>query len=73
MQAQWLYRYLGLSPIPRPDPFHTRSNSHPVAARSDCTNIPRAAGGAQEDETILLFGFFKPCKNRGSSTRIRQD
>ena len=34
-----------------------RSTSHPVAAQSDCTNIPLAAGGAQEDETILNSGF----------------
>ena len=26
--------------------------------RDGCTNIPRAAGGAQEDETILQYGFF---------------
>jgi hypothetical protein len=38
--------------------FLTRSTSHPVAALSDCTNIPLAAGGAQEDETILNRGFL---------------
>src|SRR5215212_8420641 len=38
----------------------TRSNSHPVAGRSGCTNLPRAAGGAQEGETILDVGLFKP-------------
>jgi hypothetical protein len=38
--------------------FLARSTSHPVAAQSDCTNIPLAAGGAQEDETILNFGFL---------------
>src|SRR3954468_9974269 len=38
----------------------TSSNSHPVAGRSGCTNIPRAAGGAQEGETILDVGFSKP-------------
>src|ERR1700691_414021 len=43
-------------PVSRPGRFRTRSNSHPVAARSGYTNIPRAAGGAQEDETILQFG-----------------
>ena len=32
----------------------TSSNSHSVAGRSGCTIIPRAAGGAQEDETILF-------------------
>ena len=37
--------------------FLARSTSHPVAAQSDCTNIPLAAGGAQEDETILNCGF----------------
>jgi hypothetical protein len=37
--------------------FLARSTSHPVAAPSDCTNIPLAAGGAQEDETILNGGF----------------
>jgi mannose-6-phosphate isomerase-like protein (cupin superfamily) len=37
--------------------FLARSTSHPVAALSDCTNIPLAAGGAQEDETILNCGF----------------
>jgi hypothetical protein len=26
-------------------------------AKRDCTNIPLAAGGAQEDETILNCGF----------------
>jgi len=31
--------------------------TYPVAALSDCTNIPLAAGGAQEDETILNCGF----------------
>ncbi len=35
----------------------TSSNSHPVAVRSGWTNIPRAAGGAQEGETILILGF----------------
>jgi hypothetical protein len=36
--------------------FRARSNSHPVAARDGCTNIPLAAGKAQEDETILQIG-----------------
>lgn len=36
----------------------TRSTSHSVAARSGCTDIPLAAGGAQEDETILDYGFI---------------
>ena len=33
-----------------------RSTSHPVAADRGCTNIPLAAGRAQEDETILIYG-----------------
>jgi hypothetical protein len=37
--------------------FPTRSTSHSVAAQSGCTNIPLAAGEAQEDETILDNGF----------------
>ena len=48
----------GLSPITRPGRFLARSTSHSVAARSDCTNIPLAAAGAQEDETILESGFL---------------
>ena len=50
----------GLSLIPRSDRFHTRSNSHSVAVRGGCTNIPLAAVAAQEDETILNSGFFGP-------------
>jgi hypothetical protein len=42
----------------------TSSNSHPVAVRSGCTNIPRAAGGAQEDETNLILGFSSQPWNR---------
>ena len=42
----------------------TSSNSHPVAVRSGCTNIPRAAGGAQEGETILILGFSSQPWNR---------
>jgi hypothetical protein len=48
----------GLSPIAQPGRFHTRSNSHSVAVRDGCTNIPLAAGGARKDETILQYGFF---------------
>jgi len=48
----------GLSPIARPGLFLARSTSHSVAARSGCTNIPLAAAGAQEDETILENGFL---------------
>ena len=47
----------GLSLIPRSDCFHTRSNSHSVAVRGGCTNIPLAAVAAQEGETILNSGF----------------
>ena len=47
----------GLSLIPRSDRFHTRSNSHSVAVRGGCTNIPLAAVAAQEGETILNSGF----------------
>ena len=43
--------------------FRARSTSHSVTARHGCTNIPLAAVGAQEDETILAYG----------STWIRQD
>ena len=42
----------------------TSSNSHSVAVRSGCTNIPRAAGGAQEDGTILIRGFSRQPWNR---------
>ena len=52
--------------------FLARSTSHPVAALSDCTNIPLAAGGAQEDGTILNSGFWAMVFG-GSSTWIRQD
>ena len=38
--------------------FRARSTSHSVAARNGCTNIPLAAVGAQEDETILEDGLF---------------
>jgi hypothetical protein len=38
--------------------FRARSTSHSVAARNGCTNIPLAAVGAQEDETILEDGFL---------------
>src|SRR5271170_2621182 len=48
----------GLSPIAQPGRFRTRSNSHSVAVRDGCTNIPLAAGGARKDETILQYGFF---------------
>jgi hypothetical protein len=47
----------GLSPIARPGRFLARSTSHSVAVRDGCTNIPLAADGAQEDETILESGF----------------
>ena len=37
--------------------FWFSSNSHSVVVRNDCTIIPLATGEAQEDETILHFGF----------------
>ena len=61
-----------LSPLARSGRFLARSTSHSVAARSDCTNIPLAAAGAQEDETILESGFWAMVHG-GSSTWIRQD
>jgi hypothetical protein len=48
----------GLSPIAQPGRSRTRSTSHSVAIRNGCSNIPLAADGAQEDETILLLGFL---------------
>ena len=42
----------------------TSSTLHPVAGRSGCTNLPRAAGGAQEGETILILGFASQPWNR---------
>ena len=53
-----LFRY------PRSEPdcaiwsFLARSNSHSVAVRDGRTNIPLAAVGAQEDDTILYLGFL---------------
>jgi hypothetical protein len=44
--------------------FLARSTSHPVVAQSDCTNIPLAAGGAQEDEAILRSGFSSHARVR---------
>ena len=41
-----------------------RSTSHTVAALDGCTNIPLAAVGAQEDETILEDGFAGHAKVR---------
>jgi len=32
--------------------------------RSGCTHIPRAAGGAQEDGTLLILGFSSQPWNR---------
>jgi hypothetical protein len=49
----------GLSPIARPGHFLARSTSHSVAVHDGCTNIPLAAGGAQEDEAILEGGFLR--------------
>jgi hypothetical protein len=45
--------------------FRARSTSHTVAAGcGGCTNIPLAAGRAQEDETILESGFLGHAKVR---------
>ena len=49
--------------------FLARSTSHSVAARHGCTNIPLAAVGAQEDETILAYGF----SSHGSSRFVHLD
>jgi len=46
-----------LSPIARPGSFPHQITSHSVAVQDGCTNIPLAAGGAQEDEIILEGGF----------------
>jgi hypothetical protein len=58
LRLRCLFRY----PRSKPDSviwlFLARSTSHPVVAQSDCTNIPLAAGGAQENETILNSGFL---------------
>ena len=54
---QYLFGIRGLSPIAAAR-FRARSTSHSVAARNGCTNIPLAAVGAQEDETILEDGLF---------------
>src|ERR1019366_10307695 len=52
-----LFRYPRSEPIARSGRFLARSNSHSVAVRDGYTNIPLAAVGAQEDETILFNGF----------------
>jgi hypothetical protein len=49
-----------------------RFKSHTVAAIDGCTNIPRAAVMAQENETILELGIGAK-SNFGSSTWTRQD
>jgi hypothetical protein len=49
-------RIQGLSPFHDLMACCTRSNSHTVAARRGCTNIPHPAGGAQEAGTILSVG-----------------
>src|SRR3954471_6015139 len=38
----------------------TSSNSHPVAVRSGCTNIPRAAGGGSGGRDHSNTRLFKP-------------
>src|ERR1700680_5250155 len=40
--------------------FRARSTSHTVAVRDGCTNIPLAAGRAQEDETHTRKRRFRP-------------
>ncbi|HEX3500774.1 MAG TPA: hypothetical protein VHT04_15765, partial [Stellaceae bacterium] len=40
--------------------FRARSTSHTVAAHSGCTNIPLAAGRAQEDENHSRKRRFRP-------------
>jgi len=50
----------GLSPIAQPGRFRTRSTSHTVAVRDGCTNIPLAAGRAQEDENLSRKRRFRP-------------
>src|ERR1019366_3657214 len=52
-----LFRHPRSEPIARSGRFLARSNSHSVAVRDGNTNIPLAAVGAQEDETILFNGF----------------
>jgi len=49
-----------LSPIAQPGRFRTRSTSHTVAVRDGCTNIPLAAGRAQEDENLSRKRRFRP-------------
>jgi hypothetical protein len=46
------------SPFRRRGPSSGRSNSHPVAGRAGCTNIPLSAVEAQEDGTTLQHGTF---------------
>ena len=50
------FRYPRSEPIARSGRFLARSNSHSVAVRDGCTNIPLTAVKAQEDETILING-----------------
>src|SRR5271157_1786420 len=40
--------------------FRARSTSHTVAVRDGCTNIPLAAGRAQEDENLSRKRLFRP-------------
>jgi hypothetical protein len=60
-----LFGIQGLSPILHDEArFRARSTSHSVAAHGGCTNIPLAAVGAQEDETILEDGLSGHAKVR---------
>jgi hypothetical protein len=61
---QHLFGIQGLSRLHDASRFRARSTSHSVAAHGGCTNIPLAAVGAQEDETILENGFLGQAKVR---------
>src|SRR5271170_7163429 len=49
-----------LSPLADAARFRARSTSHTVAVRDGCTNIPLAAGRAQEDENLSRKRRFRP-------------
>src|SRR5271168_800678 len=50
--------------------FRARSTSHAVALLpKGCTNIPLAAGQAQENETILQIGFSSQSKPESDAVR----
>jgi hypothetical protein len=62
----------GLSQLPRPGFFLARSNSHSVAVRDGCTNIPLAAGRLRKTRPFLSSAV-QAMPDFGSSTRIRQN